>query len=468
MKILKIIIPNFQQFRDFELDLTHPDTGETLEKVCFIGSNGTGKSTLLNILNTFLKFLKAGQYEFNWKLDSIISFELDGKMYYCSIFNGKIVGLYEVQKLKEARQDIEFIDTFKNSIKTKGARKIDIKTKIPVYQEYDLFMDKYKFFSIDLSTSGKDLHYPNRQKIKIGDVIYSPAESIQNNLLAIDDVPKTNVDEALNVNKNKSYYIVSNETVTDFWTQLIALIKEREGDLKTFAQENKKKTYEEIEAEFDKDNPEILKEIAAFWNKILDKSNLYFDYENAKNPIQLLDNLQAYIKNKHTHEIIPYNALSTGIRNFMFRLGHIYSLYFNKTIDSGFLLVDEPENSLFPDFLYDLIDIYLDIIKDKNTQFFVATHNPIIAAQFEPFERVILRFDESGFVQAHRGQSPVGDDPNDLLENDFEVRNLMPRQGREAFKQYQDLRRQLRELIDDSDKEGLMTKISILGQKYNF
>ncbi|WP_446405844.1 AAA family ATPase [Coleofasciculus sp. C1-SOL-03] len=63
----------------------------------------------------------------------------------------------------------------------------------------------------------------------------------------------------------------------------------------------------------------------------------------------------------------------------IFKLGHIKTLYFQRQIERGFLLVDEPENSLYPDLLYDLIEQYLSII--QNTQFFVATHNPIIAAQ---------------------------------------------------------------------------------------
>ena len=44
MKIQRIIIKGFQQFQDFDLDLTDPRTGQPLEKVCFIGRNGTGKS----------------------------------------------------------------------------------------------------------------------------------------------------------------------------------------------------------------------------------------------------------------------------------------------------------------------------------------------------------------------------------------------------------------------------------------
>lgn len=54
MKILKLIINNFKQFKHLELDFTHPETGEPLDKICFIGKNATGKSTILEIINSFI------------------------------------------------------------------------------------------------------------------------------------------------------------------------------------------------------------------------------------------------------------------------------------------------------------------------------------------------------------------------------------------------------------------------------
>ena len=51
MQICKIYIQGFQQFQDLELDFIDPETGEPLKKVCFIGSNGTGKSKLLRLIN---------------------------------------------------------------------------------------------------------------------------------------------------------------------------------------------------------------------------------------------------------------------------------------------------------------------------------------------------------------------------------------------------------------------------------
>ena len=457
MKILKLIIPNFQQFRNFELDLTHPETGEALEKVCLIGTNGTGKSTILGILDRFLEERRQHRLLIPNETNEIIFFKNKAKNF-CHIRSQYICFILNIDELKKSVLNATFLDDAKhfvsiekNSIRIEEASK-ELKLK---YQAF-ILTDNDVSYDFEKNTERNNLH------------IFSPAESITNPLLQIKTVPRTNVNEALKLFGNYDiYHIVSNETIDDFWTQLIYLIKRRQEELEHFANENDTIPYGQIKTTFDQENPEILKAIAVFWNKILDKSNLYFDYENAKNPIQLLDNLQAYIKNKHTNEVVPYNALSTGIRNFMFRLGHIYSLYFNKNIENGFLLVDEPENSLFPDFLYDLIDIYLEII-GKNTQFFVATHNPIIAAQFEPYERVILRFDDEGCVQAHRGEAPVGDDPNDLLEQDFAVRNLMPRQGQQAFKTYLDLRRKLRETTDETKKEDLMTAIATLGRLYNF
>lgn len=75
------------------------------------------------------------------------------------------------------------------------------------------------------------------------------------------------------------------------------------------------------------------------------------------------------------------------------------------------MLVDEPEASLHPNFLYDIVDVYQSVC--VGSQLFFATHSPIVAAQFKPEERVILEFDENRFVTASRGSAPEGDDPND-------------------------------------------------------
>ena len=96
----------------------------------------------------------------------------------------------------------------------------------------------------------------------------------------------------------------------------------------------------------------------------------------------------------------------------------MFPLYELDTSES-LILMDEPERSLFPDVQIDLITHYQKLA--PKAQIMVATHSPFIAAAFEPEERFILEFDKDAAVRIRRGKSPIGDDPNDILTNDFNV-----------------------------------------------
>ena len=54
MKITKIEIKNYHQFKNFSIDLTYPQghskAGKPLDKICFIGQSGTGKSTIIELI----------------------------------------------------------------------------------------------------------------------------------------------------------------------------------------------------------------------------------------------------------------------------------------------------------------------------------------------------------------------------------------------------------------------------------
>jgi predicted ATP-dependent endonuclease of OLD family len=447
MKISKIIIPNFQQFRNFQLDLTYPENhekaGQPLDKVCFIGKNATGKTTLLEILNELFNegVIVPPTPDNHWFLAKFIH---NNDQYY------KIYG----------HTSTKFI--ISNIESDKVIRNLS-------YDDFNYnknIQNLNKFVLIDPPKIQKSIslfHPRNSSNL----FIFCPSESETNELLKMEGVPETDLNNALK-EYERSYNSkeISNNTIKDFWEQLIYLEKKRENDFKEYLQKNKDRVYGEVEKEFDKNYPTILREIAALWDKILGKAGLYFDYENAKNPIQLTDNLLAYIKLKSTKETIPYNKLSAGIRNFIFRLGHIYSLYFNRGIENGFLLIDEPENSLYPDFLYDLIEIYQSII--KNTQFFVATHNPIIAAQFDPAERIHLDFDDQGYVTARTGTSPEGDDPNDILEKDFLIRSLLGKPAIEKWERFLELKSLIKETKDKEEKMRYTTEYLQIGNSYNF
>ena len=142
----------------------------------------------------------------------------------------------------------------------------------------------------------------------------------------------------------------------------------------------------------------------------------------------------------------------------------MFPLYELDTTDS-IILVDEPERSLFPDMQIDLISHYQKLAPDA--QIIVATHSPFIAAAFEPEERFILYFGGDGKVAVRRGESPIGDDPNDLLRNDFNV-DYYNEFGKKAYKEYLDLRRKVTQETEPGKKKELLIELTELGDKYNF
>lgn len=403
MKITKLQLKNYRQFKDLTLDFTYPQghekAGQPLRRVCFIGRNGTGKTTILEQLKLILNKLLTEK-------------------------NARILAR---KKGKFDESPVHFEVQFSNHSESR-----EISRSLSYIKgENEVFTEKL------------------------------PQSNVNEALILFDNFPVINE--------------ISNATVNDFWKMLIYHVKKREDDRHVFenAEENLDRTKRDLKEEFDAKHPDVKAELREIWDKILSSAQLYFD-SDAKSPVQLNDNLEAFIKRQTNDEIIPYNQLSTGIKNFIFQLGHVFAVHFNRQIDNAFLLADEPAQGLFPDFIYDLVETYERIV-GENTQIFMATHNPIIASQFEPFERFILEFDEAGYVVAHRGVAPIGDDPNDILHDDFKVDSLMPKQGVKQWERYKRLRQKIADLKamkptnGEAEKlEKLYSEAADLRLKYNF
>ena len=113
----------------------------------------------------------------------------------------------------------------------------------------------------------------------------------------------------------------------------------------------------------------------------------------------------------------------------------------------------------------DLMEYYQNLAPEA--QFIIATHSPFVAASFEPEERFILYFDEEGKVKVRNGKSPIGDDPNDMLKNDFGI-NYYNKFGEEAYKKYLNLKEDLAKEKDPIKKKELLLETVKLGDTYNF
>ena len=89
---------------------------------------------------------------------------------------------------------------------------------------------------------------------------------------------------------------------------------------------------------------------------------------------------------------IPNGLWSTGTKQIVLSALPLYLLKPKNTV----ILFDEPERSLYPDMQRMVIDYYSSLTKDS--QFFYATHSPIIASSFEPWEIIELKLNENGHV----------------------------------------------------------------------
>lgn len=457
MKIAKIFIRDFDQFQDVVLDFTDPITGEALDKICFMGSNGTGKSKILELIRWSFKDLIPNIYFQNDFLSENpyprgkILFTFESISNYVALFvdNGK-VKIFKIEK-----QNAQF-KSILSQIWSVNVNPLDA----DFLKEYvqgtlsNSFLDTISF------RDGKDI------------LVFSPSES---NTDFFDFSPDTTLNDANRLFKLFPYYSeVSNNTVKSLWNVLMYNNRKRAENQDNFEHlpENLSKTKKELLDLYSAQNPEILKDLGEIWNKILNRAGLFFDYLHARIPYQLTDSLEANVRLKNSGNSIFYSSLSTGIRNYIFRLGHIFALYFNRNIEKGLILIDEPENGLYPDFLFDLVETYEQVTKNSigqnNTQMFFATHNPIIAAQFKPEERVILEWNDNGSVRTSRGVTPEGDDPNDILKQDFAVHTLMGKKGIEQWEKYIDLKSKLKPELPIDKKMELASEINKIGQLYNF
>jgi hypothetical protein len=452
MKICKLMFRGFRQFGNTDLDFTDPD-GEPVDRVCLIGPNGTGKSTVLTVLRDTILSLTQRQGVHPWV--SAVKLKLGGRSIWVVRHR---LAVFFLKDSVEAEPG--WIDEFKQPLD-----QVNESLFSPQVSRHLLRGDEWREVEVELQfSSGLSNLF-----------IYSPPETQTNEAMAVSDVPKTNVNEALKLRGGLPvYHEISTATVVQAWRILIYLLKKRQSEREEFETrpENINRSKRELIEDFDRLHPDPLRALAPLWDRILGQAGLELDLEHAKLPIQLTDNLDAYVRLKSTGERIGYNLLSTGIRNFIFRIGHIFLLYFGRKIERGFLLVDEPENSLFPDFLFDLMDIYGKVVRDSDdrttTQTFVATHSPIVAAQFEPHERIILNWDDGHRVVAKKGVAPIGDDPNDLLRKDFGLSRLMGDKGQEKWSEYLDLRKRIRRSTDDEQKRHLVERAAEIGGRYGF
>jgi hypothetical protein len=433
MKISKLHIDQFRHLENLEFDFTYPDDfhivekrGKPLDKICFIGQSASGKTGLLELV-----------YEHT---NNILNLELIDNAFLAELGNpiknldGEIEFLIGTEILKLRNKEV----FFKGKNYIRGSIGGEVTSLFPYKYKKSIFYFKANLISDKsinfLSTNPIELIEKHIEELK---QIENESKFKQNYSIIFNDDLDTKILLRLLIN-----ILNYRKKFTQKMSELI-----HQGLIA-----NAKKLDSEFQ-KWQKDNPNVLELFAENFNPILEKLNLEVDLVNTGYSIP--------IKNIRNDEVFPFQDTSTGTKQLLLTFLPLYSL---DTKDS-IVLIDEPERSLYPDLQMELMEHYQNLAPEA--QFIVATHSPFIAASFEPEERFILYFDEKGKVAVRRGTSPIGDDPNDMLYNDFGV-NYYNKFGEEAYKKYLNLKEDLAKEKDPIKKKELLLETVKLGDTYNF
>ncbi|MES2702183.1 MAG: AAA family ATPase [Bacteroidota bacterium] len=406
MKISKIEIKDFHQFKDLTIDLTYPKghakEGQPLDKVCFIGQSGTGKTSLLELIpkyavnyNTHL-ITKSGMPSLHDKVEVSFVFGENNKYTCRSTFsknslNSKINGL-------------------SNWIWSNDDINTDIAKSEKLLTEAISFIDNWQ----------------QRENHKL---IYFPANLLYNDNIKNDLPPLED-----------SIIDFSQQGVSYVWDSILAKIQ--------LYQEKELQIRQEISKAIENSKGSVVIDVIENAAKKLKEWK-----QSEFNPIQdIADNclnalLHSFklkvkteldikskadlgfikIEDKSGNEI-PHDSWSTGTKQVIYSAMPLYQLKPMNTI----ILFDEPERSLYPDLQRLIVDYYSSLT--ENCQFFYSTHSPIIASNFEPWEIVELKFNEEGKIYRelyYEGENHVDNykwNPkqmrwDDILQRIFDMEN---------------------------------------------
>ena len=411
MKICNLNINNYKQFKNLELELTYPSghekEGQPLDKICIIGQSGTGKTNLLNIIKKSVmdfsklppnKYLPFHEFAKEITEDSYISSRfLTKNNLLCETLFTKITS-----KITSI-ENIELIDNEKKYfIGTNKLAYSNHKNRAKMTDTDKSLLEGFVKHRLTLVEDGIDYHGVSgfEEKLKSLDEKISTLNKKYN-------IVSESIKELKSQNFIDRNIININDQSNNSW----ALIKDRIDDYKEdyFQYINKltnkllndddygKDNYKDDVKSWENENENILENISLKLNSILNKFNLTLAKidENQKSYNDLI------IKDLSNDSIIKYDDLSTGTKNL---LSTFIPLKIYKPKDS-MILIDEPEISFYPDIQTQLTELYSEI--GINNQLIIATHSPLIASSFEPWEIVELKFNEDN--QIYRDLYYTGD-----------------------------------------------------------
>lgn len=491
MKISNLTIKNYKQFKDLTLDLTYPKghdkEGQPLDKICIIGQSGTGKTNLLDIIKkSTVDFSKNSSYKpFNeflgqktddkYIINSFLS-NLNVNVNVLFTEDGSKIEFTSEEELLKENEKIYSVSADKKTYKLELENTEIKKTEVNDVDKTMLSeLSKYKevLKSQGISTYGIDNFHKklNEVDIRIKNIKnkYSNKNSLVSDVVKNIEYNNFIKSSIIDINEQDSYSWELLKTKIDNYQMLRTQYNETLSNKLLNDDSYSKEDYKSDFSKWESENENILDKISSDINKILNKFNLELTKidENQKSYNSLT------VKDLSNKTIIEYDDLSTGTKNLLSTFIPLKSFSPKDSI----ILIDEPEMSFYPDIQKKLVDLYTNV--GENNQLVLATHSPIIASGFEPWEIVELKFDEDNY-QIKREKYFEGEenhvdnytlDPRMLtwtgiLTDIFDLKedsNFTIRE--EALMQYATLKSEIKMIDDIEEKERKFKELQKLSKK---
>ena len=383
MKIISLNIKNYKQFTDLELDLTYPKghdkEGEPLDKICIIGQSGTGKTNLLEIIRDKL-------YTTEVKTDFIEDENSNSEKIYFSSVENSSNRIEKKENIKMSSSDENLLEELEDKKKRLVFEEIK---SVPTdsIKAYDNIL-RDSFITHSFATSYTESAIDKKYRL-----INSAITKIKNKY-RIEEIT-TNCNSNI-VELDESSWRLLEETIENYDIERLKY-RDRLSNKLLNIQDYSKDDFKKEIKEWESKNENILENISDKLNSILIRFNLKL-HKIDKNQTTYND---LTIEDLSNGNIIEYNHLSTGTKNL---IATFIPLKIHSPQDS-IILIDEPENSFYPDIQRELTDLYMNV--GENNQLIMATHSPLIASSFEPWEVVELKFDKNN--QIYREKYYEGD-----------------------------------------------------------
>ncbi|QKF66763.1 putative nucleotidyltransferase, AbiEii toxin family [Arcobacter venerupis] len=434
MKISHLVIKNFKQFKDLSLDLTYPkgheNEGQPLNKICIIGQSGTGKTNLLDIIKKSVIDFSNNQTSYK-PFNEFVGQSTDDK-YITNTFvtksNIEVKALFTKDKSQidfQKKNDLELFSSFEKNYFV-GTKDYSSFNKIVENKEIDtqkmtssdkalldkltsakaelilnsLSSNKMAEFYKNATTIGrwggynKFLEKSDDEKLRdINSAINDLESKYQNNDTIEHSLKKLKAQNfidkyVININdENENIWEIMKSKIEDYQnlrSQYNDLLTSKLLEDDRYSKEN----YRQDILDWESKNENLLEKISFVLNDILKYFNLELTKidENQKNYNGLI------FKDLSNGNIIDYENLSTGTKNLISTFIPLKTYAPKDSI----LLIDEPENSFYPNIQKLLTNLYMEA--GENNQIIFATHSPIIASNFEPWEVVELKFDKNNQI----------------------------------------------------------------------